>query len=114
MRVAIPVHNGKLSEYFGQCSYYKIFNVDGKHIQAEEIAIPLVENIEELPAWASEKHITDIITYKVDKRIISLFIRFKINLYVGISIDTPENLLNEFLSERMVSDQKVINEIIER
>ena len=39
-RIAIPVHNGKLSEYFGRCSYYKIYEVDGKSVVERELELP--------------------------------------------------------------------------
>ena len=112
-RIAIPVYNGKLSEYFGRCSYYKIYEVEGKSMIGKELELPDINSIEELPAWASTKGITDIITYKIDKQIISLFNAYKINLFVGIEMNTPENLIREFLDERMTSDNRIITEIIE-
>ena len=113
-RVAIPISNNKLSEYFGRCSYYKIFEIADSYVSEKEFKLPKVKNIEELPAWASKKGITDIITYKIDKKIITLFNKYKINLFVGISIDTPESLINEFISERITSNNKVITEIMDK
>ena len=113
-RVAIPINDGKLSEYFGKCSHYKIFEIDGKSVNEKVYEIPKDRSIDELPAWASEKGITDIITYKIDKQIISLFTRYKINLFVGIHIDAPEKLMNEFLNETITSNHKIISEIMGR
>lgn len=113
-RVAIPVNNGKLSEYFGKCSHYKIFDIEGDSIQEKQYELPNVKSVVELPEWASKKGITDIITFKIDRQIIKLFTKYKINLFVGISIDTPEKLIGEFLSERITSNNKIISEIIDK
>jgi predicted Fe-Mo cluster-binding NifX family protein len=112
-RVAIPVHNDQLSEYFGKCHHYKIYDIDKHSIIEKKLEIPQINNIEELPAWASENGITDIITYKIDKQIIMLFNKYKINLFIGISRNSPEKLIEEFMAERLCSDKKIISEIID-
>ncbi len=112
-RVAIPVSEGKLSEYFGQCSYYMIFDIKGTTATGEKITLPEISDMSELPAWAAKNGITDIITYKIDRQIISLFSKYKIHLYVGVPVNTPENLISDYLNEKIVSDNKVITEIID-
>lgn len=111
-RVAIPIDHGTLSEYFGRCSYYKVFEIEGKSVSEMELDLPMVSHIEELPQWAAENGITDIIAYKVDRQIIKLFNKHKINLFVGISKDTPEKLIAGFMNERLVSNNTIIAEII--
>ena len=112
-RIAIPVNNGRLSEYFGKCSYYKIYDIKGSSIQEKKFELPAIHSIDELPGWASKKGITDILTYKIDKRIIMLFNKYKINLFIGIPVDRPENLIYEFLRERITSNSKIIAEIMD-
>jgi predicted Fe-Mo cluster-binding NifX family protein len=112
-RVAIPVNDGKLSEYFGRCSYYKIFEIEGNSIQEKDYKLPVVDNMDELPAWAFKNGITDIIAYKIDRQIIMLFNKYKINLFVGIDMDTPEQLINDFLKERITSNHRIIAEIMD-
>jgi len=112
-RVAIPINEDKLSEYFGNCTHYKIYDLEGNSIHEKQLELPDVKSIVELPEWAWKNGITDIITYKIDSQIIMLFNRYKINLFVGIPMDTPENLINEFLKERMISSRKIITEIID-
>ena len=97
-RIAIPIVKGKLSEHFGQCNHYELFEVDGKVIKSNELTVPINKDVEYLPIWAYEQGITDIITYRVDKRIISLFAANKINLFVGISIESPEFLIESYLN----------------
>jgi len=111
-RLAIPVNENKLSKYFGTCSHYEIFTIQGHAVKNREVVLPTVSEVAALPVWASSLGITDIITNRIDKRIIALFNKYKINLFVGINIDTPGNLAKEFLNDEMISDQKIISEII--
>lgn len=111
-RVAIPINNGRLSEYFGSCNYYRVYDIEGSLIHEKQYDLPKINSIDELPEWASKHGITDIITYKIDRQIIMLFNKFKINLFIGIEIDTPENLIGEFMNERMKSNNRIISEII--
>ncbi len=111
-RVAIPVVNGQLSQYFGQCHHYEIFEIDEGIVKSEEIEIPPKEDITKLPEWAASERITDIIAYKIDKRIIRLFTPFRISLFVGIPINNPRNLIEDYIKGRLKSDEKIISEIL--
>ena len=113
-KVAIPVYNGKLSEFFGQCNHYQIYTIDNKRVKSEELEMPPKKDILKMPEWVSEKGITDIITYKINSQIIMLFNKYKINLFVGIDIDTPDKLITEFIEERIKSNNKIITEIIDK
>lgn len=110
-RVAIPVVNGKLSEYFGQCNHYVIYEIDNHIIINNDLVIPPNKNLLSLPKWAVENNITDIITYKIDNEIISLFTENKINLFVGVAVNTPQILIEDYLSGRLNSDENIIKEI---
>ena len=111
-RIAIPVVKSRLNEYFGQCDHYEIFDIDEGNVKSEEIVIPPKDDITKLPEWAASEGITDIITYKIDKRIINLFTPFRINLFVGISINTPRNLIDDYINGRLYSNEKIISEIL--
>ena len=111
-RVAIPVVGGQLSEYFGQCDHYEIFEIDEGNAISEEIQIPPKEYVTKLPEWASGEGITDIIVYKIDKRIISLFAPLRINLFVGIPINIPSTLIEDYINGKLKSDEGIISEII--
>jgi predicted Fe-Mo cluster-binding NifX family protein len=111
-KVAIPVTSGLLSEYFEQCDYYQIFDIAGRNIRSEKIVKPPGGNITKLPEWVADKGITDIISYKIDKCIITLFAPFRIDLFVGIAVNSPQNLVNDYMNGKLMSDEKIINEIM--
>ena len=110
-RIAIPVKEGKLSEYFGQCGYYEIFEIENGSILANTLEIPPLEDIEKLPKWIENQNITDVIAHKIDNRIISLFSNLKINLFIGIPINKTENLVDDYLNGLLKSDSNIIEDI---
>ena len=110
-RIAIPVKEGKLSEYFGQCGYYEIFEIENKSIQANTLEVPPVKDIEKLPAWIESQRITDVIAHKIDSQIISLFSNLKINLFIGIPINKTEDLVDDYLKGQLKSDSNIIKDI---
>ena len=110
-RIAIPIIDGKLSPFFGQCSHYQIFEINGKHISQKIMEIPLGIDVMKLPEWASLQGITDIIAFRIDQRILSRFINNKINLFVGVPMDSPQALIEDYLNGKLTSDEKIIREI---
>lgn len=110
-RVAIPISKNRLSEYFGGCNYYEIFQIDGKNIKKETLEVPLVKDISELPEFLFKQGVTDVIAFKVNRDIISLFASKKVNLFVGIEVKSSEKLIDDYLNGRLESDKNIIEEL---
>lgn len=108
-KIAIPISNGRLSKHFGSCSHYRIFGVETSGISRANLEAPSYEDLTRLPAWVADQQITDIIAYKIDKVIIDLFARHKINVWVGAPDLDPEILLGEYLDGTLTSNEKVLN-----
>lgn len=109
-KVAIPVANNELSEHFGTCSYYEVFEIEGEQIKKKTFEIPFAA-YEELPAWLASQGITDVIVYRVKKEIISLFASKKVNLFVGVPLNSTENIIDDYLNGKLESDKNIIKEI---
>ena len=110
-RVAIPITNNQLSEYFGGCNHYEIFEIDKRVTGKQSASLPAGIALEELPGWLQKQGITDVIAYKVNREIISLFASKKVNLFVGIPINTSENLIEDYLNGTLASDKNIIAEL---
>lgn len=110
-RVAIPIANNKLSEFFGECEQYEIYDIDQKIARKQSAEIPGGIAIEDLPGWLKKQGVTDVITYKVNPKIIRLFAAHKVNLYVGILSDSPQILIDEYLQGKLESDERIIEEL---
>ncbi|MEZ5106253.1 MAG: hypothetical protein R2757_17260 [Draconibacterium sp.] len=110
-RVAIPIVNQQLSEYFGECNHYEIFEIDKKILSRQIVHTPAGIVATELPGWLEKQGVTDVIAYKVNKQIISLFASKKVNLFVGIANKNTELLIEDYLNGKLESDKKIIAEI---
>ncbi len=111
-RVAIPVTNGKLSEYFGTCSQYEVFEMKGSKVIRSALELPQPRNAEMMPGWAARQGITDIITFKVDKGILSLFRENKINFFIGVPVADALSLFRDYRKGNLKSDESIIREIM--
>lgn len=110
-RVAIPIFDNKLSENFGECNFYEIFEIEDGEVRNSSVEIPAVDAVDELPMWLEQRGITDVIVHRVKKQIISLFASRKINLFVGINLDTPDKLIGDYLEGKLESNERIIYEI---
>jgi hypothetical protein len=88
-----------------------VFEIDGGEITNKKLEFPPHHDVIKLPKWASSQGITDVIAYKVDKKIISKFAFHKINLYIGVKAEIPEVLIDDYINGRLNSDEQIILEI---
>ena len=110
-RVAIPIKDNTLSDYFGTCNFYEIFEIEGESILKKAHVIPSGITAMELPKWLQKQGVTDVIAYKVDRNIISLFASKKVNLFVGVPVNKTQKLIDDYLNGKLESDKNIINEI---
>ncbi len=100
MRIAIPLANGKLAMHFGHCERFALIDADPsskKIIKREDLQAPPHEP-GLLPAWLGERGATVIIAGGMGQRAQGLFAQRGIQVVIGASSDTPENLVNSFLA----------------
>jgi len=78
------------------------------------VELPFGIAVTDLPGWLEKQGVTDIIAYKVNRQIISLFASKKVNLFVGIPQQNPEKLIDDYLNGKLESDKKIIAELTQR
>ena len=110
-RVAIPVTNNQLSEFFGTCNHYEIFEIEKNVLRTYVLQIPAETDSMELPGWLEKNGVTDVITFRVNPKIMSLFASRKVNLFVGVPLDHPKQLIDKYIRGSLESDKKIIDEI---
>lgn len=110
-RVAIPILNNQLSENFGECNYYTVFDVDKKIKSTKTTLLPAGIDAHDLPRWLKGEGISDVITYKINRSIVNLFVAEKINLFLGIPISSPEKIIDDYLQGKLVSDKRIVEEL---
>ncbi|GAB4296013.1 MAG: hypothetical protein Kow0068_20490 [Marinilabiliales bacterium] len=109
-KAAIPILNGVFCEYVENCSQIAIFNIKDNHI----VFIDRPEGLEtnQIPKWLVNIGITDFIFYKCNKKIFDNVIQLKLNVFVGIKPGNLEEIFQDYVNGRLVSDENIINEIL--
>lgn len=103
-KVAIPVVNGKLGENLDRCTRCMIFEIDGKNIRGAIIRIPPHQRRKQLPEWASEQGITDMIANHASQELIRRLTSAKVHCFVGIHTQPPEEIMEKFLNGHLKPD----------
>lgn len=103
-KIAVPVKDNLLSDVFDDCSSYVIYSINNKsNVGNKQIVSPL-QSVSELLEGINKSGITDIIVHRMDKLLIKYFSETKINLFIGVPIEKPEVLINEYLNGTLLSD----------
>ena len=97
-KIAIPVVNGQLNGHFGHTQEFYIYKIENNSIAHEEILTPPPHEPGVYPKWLAEIGVTNVIAGGMGKKAIALFNQNKVNVFVGVSIKAPKELVLEFLN----------------
>jgi predicted Fe-Mo cluster-binding NifX family protein len=109
MKIAIPITNGQISSHFGHCEQFAVIDVDKdqKKIVNIDLVTPPPHEPGLLPKWLAEKSVELVIAGGMGQRAQGLFKDNNIDLIVGITDDTPEKLVEQYLNNQLVSGQNI-------
>lgn len=103
MRIAIPVTGGMLSQHFGHCEQFVIFDADTEtgDFNAGETLTPPVHEPGLLPRWLGEKKVDVVIAGGMGQRAVSLFTEQGIKVITGAASLSPAELAAAYLAGRL-------------
>jgi predicted Fe-Mo cluster-binding NifX family protein len=107
-RILIPLNNNKLSEDFNQCSHYLVFEIYKNHISEKKYQPSDVLYKNDVLNWLIQHEISDVIANKIDYELTSSLANTKISLFVGIEIEKPEKLIENYLNGNLKSNTKLV------
>ncbi len=110
-RIVIPVSDKLLSNQFSDCTYYKVYETKEQYIISSREEKLQKVNVHFLSTWIKDNGITDIIVHQMKQSLVSHFSDTKVNLFLGVAINTPEHLVEEYLNGTLQSNAK--NMVIE-
>ena len=96
-KIAIPLSGNKLSPHFAECQQFKIYNIKNHSIVNENFASPPSYQPDLISAWLIENGITDVIAAGIELRSLQTLNRNKVNVFVGVKVEDPENLVKEYI-----------------
>lgn len=97
-RIAIPMVNNMLSEHFGHCQAFAFVDVENDKITEVTTMDPPEHTPGSFPKWVAANGATDVIAGGMGGKAINLFNESGVNAFVGAPVDTPTNLVNQFIA----------------
>jgi len=109
MKIAVPLAEGKLSMHFGHCESFALLDVDpaAKRILGREDLDAPPHQPGLLPPWLAERGATMIIAGGMGQRAQALFAEHGIEVLVGAPAETPEMLVEGYLTGTLVTGSNV-------
>ncbi len=98
IKIAIPIVNGELNGHFGHTQEFYIYEVENNSVVQEEILTPPPHEPGLYPKWLAGKGVTDVIAAGMGQMAIALFNTNKINVFVGVPIKSPKDLVEDFIN----------------
>ncbi|MBC8486669.1 MAG: ATPase [Bacteroidetes bacterium] len=96
-KIALPVKENKLSPHFGECSHFKFYYEENGKIIKEDLIPAPPQQPELIPNWFVEKGVTDVIAAGIGLKLIEILNQQKINVFVGVKVEDPRVLVQEYL-----------------
>jgi len=107
MKFAIPIADGKLTAHFGHCKEFAMLEVEDQKILNKEMLDPPPHEPGVLPRWLKEQGTNVVIAGGMGQRAVELFQQAGIQVIVGAPVDAPENLINSYLNQTLVTGGNV-------
>jgi len=96
-KIAIPVVNGLINIHFGHTQNFYIYDIENNTIVSETTLEPPPHEPGVYPKWLADMGVTDIIAKGMGQRAIVLFNQNKINVFVGVPVKPPKELVLDYL-----------------
>lgn len=109
MRIAIPLAEGRLATHFGHCASFALIDVDpdsGRILGREDAPAP-PHQPGLLPAWLADRGVHLIIAGGMGARAQGLFAQRGIDVLVGAPAESPEHLVEAWLSGTLATGQNL-------
>jgi predicted Fe-Mo cluster-binding NifX family protein len=107
MKFAIPLAAGVLCNHFGHCQEFAVVETDGDEIVKKDLFTPPPHEPGVLPRWLHELGVEIIIAGGMGRRALDLFDQNGIRVVVGAPNATPETLIEQYLTNRLITGENV-------
>jgi len=100
---AVPTAGGKLCSHFGHCDQFALIQTEDGHIRNKSMLTPPPHEPGVLPKWLHEMGAHIIIAGGMGSRAQQLFAESGIKVVTGAPMDSPEALVNQYLSNTLLT-----------
>jgi predicted Fe-Mo cluster-binding NifX family protein len=104
---AVPTVNEKLSAHFGHCEKFVIIETEDKKVTNENYVTTPVHQPGVYPQFLAQQGVSTIISGGMGQRAQNLFAKNKIEVCVGVGSDSPQILVEKYLSDELKTGQNL-------
>ncbi len=104
---AVPVSEGKLCSHFGHCEQFALIETENGKIKGKVMHTPPPHEPGVLPKWLHELGANIVIAGGMGASAQDLFSKNGIKVITGAPMDPPESLVNQYLSDILVTGENV-------
>jgi len=104
---AIPVADGKLCSHFWHCEQFALIETNNGEIKSTTMHTPPPHEPGVLPEWLHDKGARVVLAGGMGARAQDLFTQNGIKVITGVPMDSPESLVNQYLSDSLVTGDNV-------
>ena len=105
--LVVPVSGGKLSAHFGHCEQFAFIETQNGRIMETQMHTPPAHEPGVLPQWLYEQGANVLIVGGMGERAQELLREKGIEVIIGATMDSPESLANQYLSNTLVTGANV-------
>ncbi len=109
MRVALAVDNNMITEHFGHCEYFVIYDIEGKENKGSEIVKNPPHQRGFLPKFLKQHNVDVVITGNIGKMAVNNLKAMDIECYLGVTGNIVD-ILNSYLDGTLESKEEVCNQ----
>jgi len=104
---AIPVSEGKLAAHFGHCEQFALVETKNGKINSTSMQTPPPHEPGVLPKWLHDQGVNIVLAGGVGVKAKQLFEESGVKVITGVPMDSPESLVNQYLSESLVTGDNI-------
>jgi predicted Fe-Mo cluster-binding NifX family protein len=106
MRIALAVDNNMVTQHFGHCEYFVVYEVENKEIKGSEIIKNPPHQKGYLPKFLKENNINTLITGNIGQMAVNLMNELNIECIKGVSGDIID-VIHSYIDGSLETSDKV-------
>ncbi|MCF7923738.1 MAG: NifB/NifX family molybdenum-iron cluster-binding protein [Candidatus Izimaplasma sp.] len=105
MKVALSVKNNMITQHFGHCDYFVVYNISEKEIISSTVIKNPPHKKGYLPKFLKENEVDVVITGGIGKMAADLLTELDIECYMNVDGEIQE-VVNDFINGKLEQNQE--------
>ena len=105
MKVALSINNHRISDHFGHCEYFVVYEVENNEIMGNQVMKTPPHEKGLIPKFLKNHDVDVVIAGGIGKMAVDLLNSFGITCYIGVSGEANE-VIEKYLKGELKSTEK--------